>query len=75
MLGLASKQKQIQSVHLYSNIKKEVKFHFVPSEISLLNLDNSKNTPLLGVRLNIVIVISVKTESGNFEEHCYGWPC
>ena len=50
-----------------------MKFHFVLSEISLLNLNNSKNTPLLGVRLNIVIVISVKTESGNFEEHCYGF--
>ena len=39
------------------------------------NLDNPKNTPVLNVRLQIEIVFSVKTKSGNFEEHCSGWPC
>ena len=33
-------------------------------------LDNSKYTLVLDVRLKIVIVISVKTKLGNFEEHC-----
>ena len=38
-------------------------------------LDNSKNTPVLDVRLKTVIVVSLKIKSGNFEEHCSGWPC
>ena len=38
-------------------------------------LDNSKKTPVLDIRLKIVIVVSVKIKSGNFEEHCSGWSC
>ena len=30
---------------------------------------------VLGERLKKVIVISVKTKSGNFEEHCVGLSC
>ena len=38
-------------------------------------LYNSKNTPVLDVRLKIAIVISLKNKLVNLKEHGSGWPC